>query len=52
MVVKKCNKYLIILLLTFQGILVAQESPRDRVYHALIYDRMDEWDEVIVEMSS
>ena len=52
MAVKKCIKYLIILLLTVQGILVAQESPRERVYQALIHDRMDEWDKVIVEMSS
>ena len=52
MAVKKCFKYLIILLLTFQGILAAQESPREKVYQALIYDKMDDWDEVIVEMSS
>ena len=48
----KCIKYLIVLLLTVQGILVAQENPRERVYQALIHDRMDEWDKVIVEMSS
>ncbi len=52
MAVKKCFKYLIILLFTFPGFLVAQESPRERVYQALIYDKMDDWNEVIVEMSS
>ena len=51
---KKGFKYLIILLLTFAGMetMVAQESARDKVYQALIYDRMHEWDEVIVEMNS
>jgi len=51
---KKCIKYFIILWIAFPGLgcMVAQESPRERVYQALIHDRMDEWDKVIVEMSS
>ncbi len=51
---KKCIKYIAILGFSLLGVLSlkAQQSPKERVYQALITDTMDDWEEVIVEAKS
>lgn len=43
---------LVCLLLTLNGSLDAQQTPRERVYNALITDQMDDWHRVIEEQKS
>ncbi len=51
---KKCFKYIALLWVTLIGFgtLQAQQSPKERIYQALISDRMDDWEQVIVELYS
>ena len=51
---KKCVKYIIIVGLSFSvfGTVQAQLSTKEIVYRAFISDRMDDWDQVIVELKN
>jgi len=50
---KKCFRYLILAWYSLSsiGILTAQPGPKQQVYQAFISDRMDAWDQVIVDLS-